>query len=188
MAALLIIDMQLDFCKGGALGIDDGAEAIPFINQLRRARHYDMVVITQDWHPPHHCSFASRYNREPFTPYGEHDYLWPDHCVRDTPGAQLHPDLVVEETDVHIRKGTKVDLDAYSCFGGTGLAQLLREHGIKTCDIVGLAFDFCVRYSAIDARREGFEVRVFREGSRPVDKGAVDLVIKELTELGVKVE
>jgi nicotinamidase/pyrazinamidase len=174
---LIVVDVQNDFCPGGALAVQHGHEVVPVIN--RHAVLFRHVVLTQDWHPPSHHSFASTHaGREPFqeivVAYGP-QILWPDHCVRATPGAAFHPDLAIPHAELILRKGFRREIDSYSAFyendhkTPTGLAGYLRERGFSRIFIAGLAFDFCVRYSAEDARRIGFDVVVIEEGCRGID-------------------
>ena len=174
---LLVVDVQNDFCPGGALAVPEGDAVIDPINRLMgRFRH---VVATQDWHPPDHSSFASAHpGRSPFevveASYGSQT-LWPDHCVQGTPGADLHPSLVREPIELVIRKGFRRDVDSYSAFfendrrTPTGLVGYLRERGFRRVVLAGLALDFCVRYSAEDARQAGFDVTVVPDACRAID-------------------
>jgi len=175
--ALVAIDVQNDFCPGGALAVPRGDEVVPVINRLTpRFRH---VVLTQDWHPRGHVSFASSHpGHKPFeriqVSYGE-QLLWPDHCVPGTPGAELHRALDTLAADLVVRKGSDPTIDSYSALyendhrTSTGLAGYLRERGCRRLFLAGLATDFCVQYSALDARREGFEVFVVEDGVRGID-------------------
>lgn len=174
---LLVVDVQNDFCPGGALPVERGHEVAPLIN--RHAALFRHVVLTQDWHPPGHHSFASAHaGRAPFqqitVAYGP-QILWPDHCVQGTPGAEFHPGLAVPHAELILRKGFRREIDSYSAFyendhvTPTGLGGYLRERGFARVFIVGLALDFCVRYSAEDARRIGFDVVVIEEGCRGID-------------------
>lgn len=173
----LVVDVQNDFCPGGALPIERGHEVVPSIN--RHAVLFRHVVLTQDWHPSGHLSFASSHaGHQPFetiaAAYGP-QILWPDHCVQDTPGAAFHPDLEIPHAQLILRKGFRREIDSYSAFyendhkTPTGLAGYLRERGFTRVFIVGLALDFCVRYSAEDARQAGFDVVVIEEGCRGID-------------------
>lgn len=177
---LVVIDVQNDFCPGGALAVPGGDEVVPLINRLaERFRH---VVMTQDWHPRGHRSFASAHaGREPFEavemPYGAQT-LWPDHCVQGTAGAGFHAGLqLAERAELILRKGFRRHIDSYSAFyendrtTPTGLAGYLRERGFTRVVLVGLATDFCVNYSAVDARREGFEAVVVDDACRAIDLG-----------------
>jgi nicotinamidase/pyrazinamidase len=174
---LLVVDVQNDFCPGGRLPVPRGHEVIPPINRI--AENFQHVVLTQDWHPPGHQSFASTHpGRQPFEtiamPYGP-QVLWPDHCVQGTPGAQLHADLRIASAQLILRKGFRRAVDSYSAFyendhvTPTGLTGYLRERGLTHVFIAGLALDFCVRYSAEDARREGFTVAVIADACCGID-------------------
>jgi nicotinamidase/pyrazinamidase len=174
---LLAIDLQADFMPGGALAVDGGDEIVPLVNQL--ARRFDHVVLSQDWHPASHASFASSHEgAKPFDTkrlhYGDQT-LWPDHCVQGTPGVALHPDLAVDLAFLILRKGMNSAIDSYSAFveadgkTTTGLAALLKARGVKRVFACGLATDFCVAYTALDARREGFETFVIEDACRAID-------------------
>lgn len=174
---LIVVDVQNDFCPGGALAVPDGDAVMPVINRLMgRFAH---CILTQDWHPHGHQSFASAHpGREPFqtikAPYGEQT-LWPDHCVQGSRGAGFHPALQTDRAELILRKGFRPQIDSYSAFyendrlATTGLAGYLRERGFTRLFLAGLATDFCVRYSAEDARREGFEVVVIEDACRAID-------------------
>ncbi|MDA7427725.1 bifunctional nicotinamidase/pyrazinamidase [Primorskyibacter aestuariivivens] len=175
--ALIVIDVQNDFCPGGALAVTGGDEIVGPVNALMA--EYDAVVLTQDWHPAGHSSFASQHSGKlPFDvvdmPYGS-QILWPDHCVQGSPGAHFHPDLTTDRADLIIRKGFRPAIDSYSAFfendheTPTGLEGYLRTRGITSLDMVGLATDFCVAYSAVDAAKLGFETRVLQEHCRAID-------------------
>ena len=176
-AALLVIDVQNDFCPGGALAVPQGDAVVPVINRL--IEHVPHVVLTQDWHPAGHRSFASSHGgKRPFDrvrlAYGE-QVLWPDHCVQGTRGADFHPDLVQRRAELVIRKGFRAEIDSYSAFfendrtTPTGLAGYLRERAIAKLYLCGLATDFCVLYSALDAVRAGFAVTLLEDASRAID-------------------
>ena len=174
---LIVTDPQRDFCPGGALAVPGGDEIMPDVNALaRRFRH---VVLTQDWHPPGHVSFASLHpGRRPFDtialPYGVQT-LWPDHCVQGTAGAEFHPGLAIPHAELIIRKGYHPGIDSYSAFREndrttpTGLAGYLRERGLERVTLCGLALDFCVFYSALDARAAGFDTIVVLQACRAID-------------------
>jgi len=191
---LLVVDIQGDFCPRGALAVPRGDEVVPVINQL--ARRFKNVVLTQDWHPPGHLSFASSHpGRKPFdtiqVAYGD-QILWPDHCVQDTDGAAFHKDLHIPHAALVIRKGRDRAIDSYSTFyendrkTPTGLVGYLRELGLTRVFLAGLAFDFCVRYSAEDAKREGFSVVVVEDACRAIDvAGSVVATRHSLATLGV---
>ena len=176
---LLVVDIQNDFCPGGALAVPGGHDVVPLINRLAtRFRH---VVLTQDWHPPGHESFASSHpGRAPYetiiAPYGP-QILWPDHCIQGTWGSAFHHDLDVPHAELVMRKGYDPAIDSYSAFfendrtTPTGLAGYLRERGLKRVFLAGLAFDFCVRYSAEDADRQGFAAIVVEDACRGIDVG-----------------
>jgi len=177
--ALIVIDVQNDFCPDGALAVTDGNEVVAPANALMR--RFGRVVLTQDWHPPDHRSFASAHpGRRPFEtidlPYGAQT-LWPDHCVQGTAGADFHPALDTKRAALIVRKGYHPLIDSYSAFfendrqTSTGLGGWLRELGVGRVFLCGLATDFCVHYSAIDARRLGFEVVVLLDACRAIDLG-----------------
>lgn len=176
---LLVVDLQNDFCPGGALAVPGGDEVVPLINRL--ARSFAHVVLTQDWHPQGHLSFASShpgmkaYDTVPVS-YGRQE-LWPDHCVQGSPGAQFRADLAMPHAELVLRKGYHRAIDSYSAFREndrttrTGLAGYLRERGFRRVFIAGLALDFCVRYSAEDAHGESFGVVVIADACRAIDVG-----------------
>jgi nicotinamidase/pyrazinamidase len=175
--ALIVIDMQLDFLPGGALAVAGGDEIIPSLNTL--AQKFDHVLLTQDWHPAHHISFATTHHKSPFVdtieaPYGT-QHLWPDHCIQNTPGAQLHPALSIPHAELILRKGFRPHIDSYSAFlendhrTPTGLAGYLRERNLTRLFLCGLVYDFCVHYSAIDGHNLGFETIVIEDATRPVN-------------------
>ena len=173
----LVVDIQNDFCPGGGLAVPRGDEVVPLINNL--AAKYAHVVLTQDWHPRGHLSFASSHpGKQPYqtieVAYGT-QVLWPDHCVQGTEGAAFCKDLAIPHAELVLRKGYHREIDSYSAFyendrtTRTGLAGYLRERGFRRVFLAGLAFDFCVRYSAEDARREGFEAIVIEDACRSID-------------------
>lgn len=174
---LLVIDVQNDFCPGGRLAVPGGNEVVPMINRL--AKSFAHVVLTQDWHPEGHSSFASQHaGLGPFQtttmPYGPQT-LWPDHCIQDTEGAAFHKDLHIPHAELVIRKGFRSAIDSYSAFfendkvTPTGLGGYLKERGFEKVVCVGLAFDFCVRFSAEDARKLGFDTEVIEAACRSID-------------------
>jgi nicotinamidase/pyrazinamidase len=191
---LLVVDIQNDFCPGGKLAVPHGDEVVPLIN--RTAAKFQDVVLTQDWHPRGHLSFASSHaGKRPFETiqafYGLQE-LWPDHCVQGTPGAEFRADLNVPRAVLVLRKGYHVDIDSYSAFfendrtTHTGLTGYLRERGFSRVFIAGLALDFCVRFSAEDARREGFEVVVIEDACRGIDvQGSIAATHQLLDRLGI---
>jgi nicotinamidase/pyrazinamidase len=192
---LLVIDVQNDFCPGGALAVGEGDAVVPVINAL--TERFDHVVLTQDWHPAGHSSFASVHSGSaPFEvitmPYGP-QVLWPDHCVQGTVGAAFHAKLLVDRAELVIRKGFRCAIDSYSAFHEndrctpTGLAGYLRERGFKRVFLAGLATDYCVYYSAVDARREGFEAIVIESGCRAIDlAGSLAAAWAGMAEAGVQ--
>lgn len=193
-SALLVVDVQNSFMPGGSLAVPHGDEVVPVINAL--ARKFDTVVLTQDWHTPDHTSFASRHEgREPFGTvtlhYGEQT-LWPDHCVMGTEGADLHPDLHIPHAQLVLRKGYHRTVDSYSAFieadgvTRTGLDGYLTARGITRVYICGLATDFCVAWSALDARRLGFEAAVIEDACRGIDlDGSLAAAWRDMEAAGV---
>ena len=192
---LLIIDVQNDFCPGGALAVADGDATVPIINRL--SQRFGHVVLTQDWHPSGHSSFATSHpGSAPFEtialPYGQQT-LWPDHCVQGTSGAAFHPRLSTERAELVIRKGFRPEIDSYSAFfendrhTPTGLAGYLRDRGLQRIFLAGLATDYCVYYSAVDARRLGFEAAVIESGCRAIDlAGSLAAAWSGMQEAGVQ--
>ena len=192
---LLVIDPQQDFCAGGRLAVPDGDAVIPLINQL--ARQFPHVILTQDWHTPGHTSFFSSHpGRIPYesvdAPYGPQT-LWPDHCVQGTSGAEFHPDLDIPFAELILRKGFRPGLDSYSAFfendktTPTGLAGYLRERRFERIFLAGLAYDYCVRYSAVDAVRAGFSAFVIEDACRAIDlAGSVTATRQEFDQTGVR--
>ena len=174
--ALLVIDVQNDFMPGGALAIPDGDAIVPLINTL--AKKFDHVILTQDWHPPQHISFASTHSKQHYetiqAPYGLQT-LWPEHVLQHTEGAAFHPALHIPHAELILRKGFRRHIDSYSAFlendhfTPTGLAGYLRERSLTRLFLCGLAYDFCVRYSAIDGHNLGFETIVIEDATRPVN-------------------
>ena len=191
---LLVIDVQNDFCPGGKLPVPEGDKVVPVINGLARRFHH--VVATQDWHPAGHHSFASSHaGRKPYdtieVAYGP-QILWPDHCVQGTDGAEFRADLALTHLELVIRKGFRPHIDSYSALyendhkTPTGLAGYLRERGIKRVFACGLALDFCVRYSAEDAKRQGFDVVVIEDACRGIDVGgSVKATRESFASLGI---
>ncbi len=192
---LLIVDVQNDFCPGGSLGVSDGDAVVPVVNRL--AGSFARTVATQDWHPPGHLSFASSHpGKEPFDTvalaYGAQT-LWPDHCVQRTRGAEFHDGLDVSRAEIIVRKGYRREIDSYSAFyendrmTPTGLAGYLRERGLKRVFCVGLALDFCVRYSAEDAVKAGFEALVIEDACRAIDSaGSREAAYQGFADSGVR--
>jgi nicotinamidase/pyrazinamidase len=192
---LLVIDVQNDFCSGGALAVADGDAVVPFINRL--AERFGHVALTQDWHPAGHSSFATSHpGSAPFQtinmPYGQQT-LWPDHCIQGTPGSAFHPQLQTQRAQLVVRKGFRSAIDSYSAFfendrrTPTGLAGYLRDRGLKRVFLVGLATDFCVHYSAVDARRLGFDAVLIEAGCRAIDlAGSLDAAWDGMAQAGVQ--
>ena len=191
---LIIIDVQNDFCPGGALAVNRGDEIVPLINQV--SRQFQHRILTQDWHPARHSSFASSHaNAAPFSqvtlPYGQQT-LWPDHCVQNTSGAEFHPALDIANVELIMRKGFRQAIDSYSAFfendriTPTGLAGYLRERGFQRLFFCGLATDYCVAWSALDARRQGFAAIVIEDACRAIDlEGSLTTARQQLQEAGV---
>lgn len=192
--ALIVVDMQNDFCPGGALAVEGGDEIVPAVNRLiEQFRH---VVLTQDWHPAGHSSFASSHpGKAPFEavtmPYGEQT-LWPDHCVQGSPGADFHPALRWTTAELVVRKGFRAEIDSYSAFfendhrTPTGLAGYLRERGISKVALCGLATDFCVAFSALDAVAQGFSTSVVLGACRGIDlNGSLAAMTQRMRDAGV---
>ncbi|HEX4550521.1 bifunctional nicotinamidase/pyrazinamidase [Pseudomonas sp.] len=192
--ALLVIDVQNDFTPGGQLAVPEGDLIVPLINRLSGL--FKQVIIAQDWHPSGHASFASSHpGRKPYDviqlPYGE-QVLWPDHCVQGTAGAEFHSELKLPHAQLIIRKGCNPDIDSYSAFleadrrTTTGLAGYLKERGIDTVYMVGLALDFCVMYSALDARAAGFNAFVVLDACRAIDmEGSLAAAMERMQTAGV---
>lgn len=192
--ALIVVDVQNDFCPGGALAVPDGDACIPVINRL--VDSFDHVILTQDWHPAGHSSFASSHDGG--APFGtmEAEYgtqvLWPDHCIQGTSGADFHSDLTWEKAELVIRKGFRPAIDSYSAFQEndkrtrTGLAGYLKERGFTRLFMTGLATDFCVGWSAIDGRGEGFDVILLEDAARAIDlDGSLDAAKQSMLSAGV---
>ena len=194
-SALIVVDVQNCFVTGGTLPVKGGEEVVPVINKLAAA--FRNIVVTQDWHTPGHASFASTHaGKKPFETtklsYGT-QVLWPDHCVQGTDDAALHKDLKLPTAQIIIRKGFHKEMDSYSAFDeadhktATGLAGYLKARGIKTLYVAGLATDFCVAWTAMDARKAGFEVYVIEDATRAIDlNGSLAAAWKEMAAKGVK--
>jgi len=201
-AALLIIDVQNDFLPPtGSLAVKRGTEVVPVINELRKKVKWSHIVLTQDWHPKGHCSFCSTHQAkgaEVFTLWklesGHMQMMWPDHCVQGSEGAKFHKDLVVDEkNDSIVQKGTHHKVDSYSGFfdndhkSQSNLSSILKEHGITDVYLAGIAYDYCVGYSALDAVGEGFATFVVEDGCRGVAQDTIDQMIERLKKGGVKI-
>lgn len=192
--ALIVIDVQNDFCEGGALAVPGGSEVVTPINALMA--EFPVVVLSQDWHPGDHASFASQHEgRAPFQmidmPYGP-QVLWPDHCVQGTDGAAFHPELEVGRAQMVVRKGFRRGIDSYSAFfendhsTPTGLEGYLRSRGVTNLTVVGLALDFCVNFTAVDGAKAGFEVEVLADLCRAIDlDGSLDGAKAAMASAGV---
>lgn len=195
--ALIIVDVQNDFCPGGKLAVTGGHGIVPLVNQL--AAQFEHVILTQDWHPADHSSFVSQHKGTvAFTqiemPYGLQT-IWPDHCVIGSEGAAFHPNLNVKKAELIVRKGFRKSVDSYSAFfendhtTPTGLGGYLKERGFRKITCVGLAFDYCVRYSAEDAKTLGFDVTVIEAACRAIDLGGTaDATRKSFADRGITLE
>jgi len=196
MKALLVVDIQYDFCPGGALAVPDGDAIIPAVNNL--IDHFDVIIQTQDWHPAGHSSFASSHKgKDPFDTI-EMDYgtqvLWPDHCVQGSKGAEFHNDLNTLKSQVIIRKGFRKAIDSYSTFfendqeTATGLTGYLKQRGITDLYAVGLATDFCVKWSILDGIDEGFTMHIVEDAVKGIDlNGSLDEAWDEMKKKGVNI-
>jgi nicotinamidase/pyrazinamidase len=194
--ALIVIDVQNDFCPGGHLAVGGGDEVVPVINAMAPA--FEHLILTQDWHPAHHSSFATSHpGKQPFEtvtmPYGPQT-LWPDHCIQGSAGAAFHPNLNRTHAELIIRKGFRTAIDSYSAFfendhkTPTGLGGYLKERGIRKITLVGLATDFCVAYSALDGVKLGFETTVRLDACRAIDLGgSLAAMLTKMKESGVEV-
>ncbi len=195
-SALIVIDVQNDFCPDGALAVAGGDQIVKGINNLMA--EFDNVILTQDWHPAGHSSFASSHDSNPFSvidmPYGP-QVLWPDHCIQGSHGAAFHADLNTDRADMIVRKGFNPEIDSYSALfendqkTPTGLEGYLRTRGITDLTLVGLALDYCVNYSALDAARLGFNVTVKQSLTRAIDlDGSLVAALAAMQDAGVKIE
>lgn len=193
--ALIVIDVQNDFCPEGNLAVQDGHQVVDPINKM--IAEFDHVILTQDWHPEGHLSFASQHDgKSPFEmttmPYGDQT-LWPDHCVQGSEGAEFHPELRWTKAEMVVRKGYRRGIDSYSAFfendkkTPTGLSGYLKERGITTLTMAGLATDFCVAFSAIDAAQLGFDVEIVLPACRAIDlDGSLDAAMTAMRDAGVQ--
>ncbi len=204
ITALIIVDMQYDFLNGGSLSVSGGNRIIPKINKLRDL--YDVVILSKDWHPKNHVSFASTHSKPLFSMLGK-QMLWPDHCIKGTNGAKIHKDLKVLDTDIIIKKGKNPDIDAYSAFfdndyeydhatknmkkskykAQTKLNDILKSLNIKNVDVCGLAYDYCVGYTALDAKHLGYNTRVIKIATASVNKTSENEMNNKLTQAKVKI-
>ena len=199
MKCLLLIDIQNGFCSGGNLAVPEGEAVVAVANRLIAEGGYDLIVASQDWHPANHGSFASQHpGKAPFelgTLGGKPQMMWPDHCVQGTVDAEFHPDLNIAAFDYVQRKGMNVAVDSYSAFRDndraalTGLADFLKEQKVNQLDIVGLATDYCVRFSALDAKEmlPGVTVRVIEDGCRGITLDGVKQALDEMTKAGIHI-
>lgn len=197
--ALLLIDIQNGFCPGGNLPVAEGDKVVPVANALMKSGHYDLIVASQDWHPANHGSFASQHpGRKPFDMgelNGKPQVLWPDHCVQGTSDAEFHPSLDLSAIAHVQKKGQNPAVDSYSAFRDndraalTGLAGYLKDKGVTELDLMGLATDYCVKFSALDAvdMLPGVTVRLIEDGSRGIDPDGVKAAIEEMRSAGVAV-
>jgi nicotinamidase/pyrazinamidase len=203
MKALIVVDVQKDFCKDGSLAVNNADEIVPVINKLSKSDNYDIVVFTLDWHPLNHMSFASNWkgkNLFDVVKLGDsNQVLWPNHCVSGTNGSQFHKDLITCMSNVKVaifKKGISPNVDSYSGFydndhiTSTGLKEYLKNEGVTKVDVCGLATDYCVKFTAIDAKGAGFDTTVLLEASRGVFLGGEtdkEKTINELIEAGVQI-
>jgi nicotinamidase/pyrazinamidase len=197
--ALLIIDMQNDFLSGGSLAVPGGNRIINKINKLREL--YKTIVISKDWHPKNHVSFASTHKKPLFSTINIKDHnnnqysqmLWPDHCVKGSFGSKLHRDLITHVSDIIIKKGSSVDVDAYSAFFdntnklNSKLDKILKEKGILNVDICGVAYDYCVGYTALDAKKLGYGVRVIKIATASVNRNSEQTMTNKLKQAKIKI-
>jgi len=197
MNALILVDLQYDFMPGGALAVTDGDQVIAVANRLMP--HFGMVVATQDWHPADHLSFASQHDGKSVGEVvqldGVEQVLWPEHCIQGTPGAELHEDLNTQRIHQIVQKGTNTQIDSYSGFFDnghrhvTGLAALLKKNGVTEVSVMGLAADYCVKFTALDAVELGLRTTLISDGCRGVDlnPGDVERAVAEMQKAGVRV-
>ena len=191
--ALLVIDMQMDFIPGGSLPLPEGDTVVPLINRL--GKRFSEVILTQDWHPAGHISFGSTHGKQPFAETVEAAYgtqsLWPDHTLQQSAGAALHPDLQLPHAGLILRKGFRQDVDSYSAFlendhrTSTGLAGYLHDRGIARLYLCGLAWDYCVGYSALDGKALGFDVTVITDAVRGIAPQSMDAMTGRWRDAGV---
>lgn len=195
--ALIIVDVQNDFCTGGTLAVPNGEQVVPVINKLRDALQPDLVVLTQDWHPSDHISYADNHGAKPFSKMtledGTEQVMWPRHCEQWTTGAMFHSDLVCKPSDVIVQKGYVKSVDSYSGFGAqdkkkgiTGLDRILNENEITRVVVVGLAYDYCVAYTAKDAAALGYETIVVVEGCAAIAADSAEKETEAMRCVGVK--
>lgn len=192
--ALLVVDVQNDFYEGGALAVSEASQINDTVNELMNSDEYKLIAASQDWHPESHLSFASAHNKQPFSEYNEQKglgpVLWPDHCVQNSKGAEFNTSINTENFDYIIRKGTDKEVDSYSAFqdndgSSLGLAGLLKSLDIEEVDIVGLAFDVCVKYTAQDSAENGFKTNIILDGTRAVNPDQNKKTKEDLKNAGV---
>lgn len=192
--ALIAVDLQNDFYEQGALGVKNASKINQKVNQLLESEKYKIIIGSQDWHPAAHLSFASNHNKEPYTPYSDEEglgpVLWPDHCVQKTEGAEFNKEIKTENFDYILRKGTDKSVDSYSAFydndgSDLGLAALLKSQNIEEIDIVGLAFDYCVKFTALDSASSNFKTNIILEATRAVSPENNEETKTELKKAGV---
>jgi nicotinamidase/pyrazinamidase len=192
--ALIAVDLQNDFYENGALAVPNASEINSKVNELLESDQYQLIIASQDWHPKNHLSFASNHNQEAFTPYSDDHglgpVLWPDHCVQQTEGAEFNSEIKTENFDYILRKGTAEKVDSYSAFqdndgSDLGLSGLLSSLGIEEVDIVGLAFDYCVKYTAQDSVKKGYKTNIVLEGTKAVNPEDYEQTKKDLKNAGV---
>lgn len=195
--ALIAVDLQNDFYETGALGVEKAAEINQKINQLLESKEYKLIIASQDWHPAEHLSFASNHNKEAYSPYSDQQglgpLLWPDHCVQKSKGAEFHSEIKAEYFDYILRKGTETEVDSYSAFydndgSDLGLNALLKGLKIKEVDIVGLAFDYCVKFTALDSAENNFKTNVILDAVRAVSPEKNEETKNELKKAGVNLK
>lgn len=176
-SAMLLVDIQNDFCEGGSLAVPDASEILPVVNSLigEALEAGQMIIASRDWHTVDHASFEDRGGP------------WPPHCIQDTEGAAFHPCMKLPEEAVRVSKGTGFDTDAYSAFDGTQLDSFLQRHGIRQLRVVGLALDVCVRATVLDALKCGFDIELNADGTRAVDREGADKVFEELRQAGATI-
>ena len=194
--ALIIVDVQNDFCEGGKLSVPNANKIIPIINEVQKK--FKTVILTQDWHPKKHKSFASQHNKEPFSEinmYYGRQTLWPDHCIQGTKGAEFHKCLDTKKSNIIIRKGFRENIDSYSAFfendreTNTGLDGFLKDLKIKNIFLCGLAFDYCVFYTALDAKKLGFTPTIISKCCQSIDNNeSKKKAIETLNDLNIKID
>ncbi|MGM0548133.1 MAG: bifunctional nicotinamidase/pyrazinamidase [Bacillota bacterium] len=195
--ALIAVDLQNDFYENGNLGVKEASKINQTVNRYLAAKEYKLIVASQDWHPESHLSFAVNHNQKPYTPYNEQKglgpLLWPKHCVQNSEGAEFQADIETKYFDYILRKGSLKKVDSYSAFydndgSDLGLAGLLKSLAVKEVDILGLAFDYCVKFTALDSIKNGFKTNIILKATKAVNKENVAEVKAELKEAGVNLK